>query len=90
MITYFSILLTIIIIITSHFAFKLIRLYIGINKIIKSTTNKEYVEPNINMPISKGNIPKDKIDHIIIGSGPSGLTAAALLSKLGLKCVVLE
>ena len=31
-----------------------------------------------------------KYDVIIIGSGPKGLTAAAYLSKVGLKVLVLE
>jgi phytoene dehydrogenase-like protein len=44
----------------------------------------------MNNRFSKQKIPKQKLDYIIIGSGPSGLIAASLLSKAGKKLIVLE
>lgn len=35
-------------------------------------------------------LPKGKVDYIVIGSGMSGLTCAAILSRMGYKVLVLE
>lgn len=50
---------------------------------------KSYAEPDLQNRFSKAKIPKN-IDYIIVGSGTSGLTSAAALSKLGKKVLVLE
>ena len=61
--------------------------------LIYKLTRKIKISPDqeidISVGFSKEKILK-KIDYIIIGSGPSGLVSAAILSKLGKKVLVLE
>ena len=85
--TFWTIILSIILIFTTWIIYYIYRFYRVISKI--KNRKLEYKEPNLNVPISKKTIP-EKIDHIIIGSGPSGLALAVILSKLGKKFVVLE
>lgn len=49
----------------------------------------QYKEPQIQNKFDKTKL-SGTYDNIIIGSGPSGLMCASLLSKLGKKCILLD
>lgn len=48
-----------------------------------------YKEPKLENKFDKTKL-KASYDNIIIGSGPSGLMCASILSKLGKSCLLLE
>ncbi|KRX06599.1 hypothetical protein PPERSA_13078 [Pseudocohnilembus persalinus] len=55
----------------------------------KLSKKNKYQEVDVKHKFNQEEIPK-KIDYLIIGAGTSGLTAAAVLSKLKYKVLVLE